>query len=44
VIPLTTWQNKFINRPFMVKIVQDKINGLNQDSAGNVLQIRSLST
>jgi mRNA interferase MazF len=44
VIPLTTGQNKFINRPFMVKIVQDKINGLNQDSAGNVLQIRSLST
>ena len=44
VIPLTTWQHKFVNRPFMVKIVQDKINGLNQDSAGNVLQIRSLST
>jgi len=44
VIPLTTWQNKFVNRPFMVKIVQDKINGLDQDSAGNVLQIRSLST
>jgi mRNA interferase MazF len=46
VIPLTTWQNKFVNvnRPFMVKIVQDKINGLNQDSAGNVLQIPSLST
>lgn len=44
VIPLTTWQNKFINRPFMVKIVQDKINGLDQDSARNVLQIRSLST
>ena len=44
VIPLTTWQNKFVNRPFMVKIVQDKINGLNQDSARNVLQIRSLST
>ena len=44
VIPLTTWQNKFVNRPFMVKIVQDKINGLDQDSAGNILQIRSLST
>ena len=44
VIPLTTWQNKFVNRPFMVRIVQDKINGLAQDSAGNVLQIRSLST
>ena len=44
VIPLTNWQHKFVNSPFMVKIVQDKINGLDQDSAGNVLQIRSLST
>ncbi|MDJ0599373.1 MAG: type II toxin-antitoxin system PemK/MazF family toxin [Crocosphaera sp.] len=44
VIPVTTWQNKFINRPFMVKIVKNNLNGLSQDSAGNVLQIRSIST
>jgi len=44
IIPITTWQDKFLDRPFMVKISQDKNNGLVQDSAGNVLQIRSIST
>jgi len=44
IIPITTWQDKFIDRPFMVKISQDNNNGLVQDSAGNVLQIRSIST
>ena len=44
VIPVTTWQDKFINRPFMVKIYKNNLNGLMRDSAGNVLQIRSIST
>jgi len=44
IIPIATWQDKFINRPFMVPIPKTKDNGLNVDSAGNVLQIRSVTT
>ncbi|PSN15054.1 PemK family transcriptional regulator [filamentous cyanobacterium CCT1] len=44
VIPITTWQDKFDSRPFMVKLWATAANGLNRDSAANVLQIRSLST
>lgn len=44
IIPVTTWQDKFINRPFMVRIVKDPMNKLDNDSAGNILQIRSVST
>lgn len=43
-IPVTSWQEKFRDRPFMIKIPADSQTGLNQPSAGNVLQIRSLST
>lgn len=43
-IPITSWQTKFQNRPFMIKIIADAQNGLDRDSAGNVLQVRSLST
>jgi mRNA interferase MazF len=43
-IPITTWQEKFNDRPFMVRIDACADNGLDRDSAGNVLQIRSLST
>ncbi|MEM9947397.1 MAG: type II toxin-antitoxin system PemK/MazF family toxin [Cyanobacteria bacterium P01_D01_bin.36] len=44
VVPVTSWQEKFGNRPFMVKIVATSKTGLRQASAGNVLQVRSLST
>jgi mRNA interferase MazF len=44
IIPVTTWQEKFTNRPFMIKISATSDNELDQDSAGNVLQVRSLST
>lgn len=44
VIPVTSWQEKFGDRPFMVKIEASSENGLDRDSAGNVLQVRSLST
>lgn len=44
IIPVTTWQDKFINRPFMVTIPATSQNGLTQKSAANTLQIRSLST
>jgi len=44
VIPITTWQDKFDRRPFMVKLPATETNGLARDSAANVLQVRSLST
>ncbi len=44
IIPITSWQEKFSDRPFMVKIEANSDNQLDSDSAGNVLQIRSLST
>jgi mRNA interferase MazF len=43
VIPITSWQEKFAHRIFMVKIRPTSDNGLSQESAGNVLQVRSLS-
>ena len=44
IIPVTSWQAKFENRPFMVKISVTPENKLTCDSAGNVLQVRSIST
>lgn len=44
IIPITSWQEKFENRPFMVKISTTSENKLTADSAGNVLQVRSIST
>lgn len=37
IIPIATWQEKFITRPFMVKIAPTPDNGLDRDSADNVL-------
>jgi mRNA interferase MazF len=44
IIPITSWQEKFKDRPFMVKISASPDNNLARDSAGNVLQVRSIST
>ena len=44
VIPITSWQEKFSDRLFMVKIEASPENQLGRDSAGNVLQVRSIST
>jgi mRNA interferase MazF len=44
VIPITSWQEKFDDRLFMVKIAASSGNNLSRDSAGNVLQVRSIST
>jgi mRNA interferase MazF len=44
IIPIATWQPKFQNRPFMIPIQQTDENGLDSDSAGNVLQVRSVTT
>lgn len=43
VVPVTRWQTKFSTRPFIVSIQRTDENGLEQDSAGNVLQVRSIS-
>jgi mRNA interferase MazF len=38
VVPITSWQEKFAYRFFMVKISPTSGNGLSQESAGNVLR------
>ncbi|MEL7359372.1 MAG: type II toxin-antitoxin system PemK/MazF family toxin [Cyanobacteria bacterium J06560_6] len=43
-IPVTGWQSKFYEQPFMVKIIATSKTGLRQASAGNVLQVRGSST
>ena len=43
VVPLTTWQDRFSNTQWMVKIVADDINGLDHDSAADALQVRCVS-
>ena len=43
IVPVATWHPKFANRPFMIPILRTDGNGLDVDSAGNVLQIRSVS-
>lgn len=44
IIPVATWQPKFQNRPFMIAIQRTEENGLDTDSAGNVLQVRSVAS
>jgi mRNA interferase MazF len=44
VIPITSWQEKFSDRLFMIKIEANLENQLSRDSAGNILQVRSIST
>ncbi|MFP4121804.1 type II toxin-antitoxin system PemK/MazF family toxin [Coleofasciculus sp.] len=44
IVPIAKWQQKFASRPFMVPIVRNAENGLNVNSAGNVLQVRSVTT
>jgi mRNA interferase MazF len=43
-IPIASWQEKFKDRPFMVRINASPLSELDRDSAANVLQVRSLST
>jgi|GEM_PF-6964839 mRNA interferase MazF len=42
VVPIATWHPKFASRPFMVPILKTNVNGQAVDSAGNVLQVRSV--
>ena len=43
VVPLTTWQEKFSNAQWMVRIIADANNGLDHDSAADALQLRCVS-
>jgi mRNA interferase MazF len=43
VVPLTTWQGRFSNAQWMVKIIADDSNGLDHDSAADALQLRCVS-
>jgi mRNA interferase MazF len=43
VVPLTSWQEKFVTAQWMVKIVADASNGLEYDSAADALQLRCVS-
>ena len=44
VIPLTTWREKFARWPWMMPVGKSALNGLANDSAANVLQVKSVST
>lgn len=42
VVPLTTWQDRFKDFQWMVKISKSQKNGLNADSAADLQQIKSV--
>lgn len=43
ILPLTSWQDKFNDRVWMLKLNKDNKNGLDRDSAINCSQIKSFS-
>ena len=43
VVPLTSWQAKFDDSQWMVRINADPGNGLERDSAADALQLRCVS-
>ena len=44
IVPITTWKDHYSKAPWLVQIQPNKINGLDQISAADTFQIRSLST
>ena len=44
IVPITTWQPKFATWSFMVFLQATPTNGLTNDSGGNTLQVRCVST
>jgi len=44
VVPITSWQNKFENTPWLIKILRNQTNGLSNDSAADTFQVKSIST
>jgi mRNA interferase MazF len=43
IVPITTWKEHYSQAPWLVKIQPTKENGLDQTSAADAFQIRSLS-
>ncbi len=43
VVPITSWQEKFTDDFWMVKLPASSKNGLSNDSAANAYQVRALS-
>lgn len=43
VVPLTTWQEKFANRPWMIHVSKSRANGLPNDSAADILQLKAVA-
>lgn len=43
VVPITSWQKKFAGVPWLIKIEKTKMNNLNNDSAADTFQIKSIS-
>lgn len=43
VVPITSWQEKFGNSPWLIKIPKNKNNDLKNDSAADAFQIKSIS-
>lgn len=44
IIPITEWKQQYSRHLFLIKIPKTSINGLDKTSAGNVLQVRSISS
>lgn len=42
-VPITVWQNRYINRDWMVQIEPSAENNLTKTSAADTFQVRSLS-
>ena len=43
IVPITTWKDHYSQAPWLVKVQPTKENGLDQTSAADAFQIRSLS-
>ena len=44
IVPLTGWQNRFQDFPWMVRIDPDSLNHLDKPSTADTFQVRSVST
>ena len=44
VVPITDWNNRYLNYPWMIKITPTTENNLSKESAIDCFQVKSLST
>lgn len=43
VVPITSWQEKFVNNPWLIKIEKNSINNLKNDSTADSFQVKSIA-